>query len=231
MPSKNVVRSYSENTHYHIFNRGVEKRKIFESSEDYQRFLYYLKVYFTSPDILSREEPLLKLNLVSRNLFGKIEIMAFCLMPNHFHFLVKQIEKDAVTKLMRQLTTAYSMYFNRKYERVGSLFQGKFKAISVETDDYLLHLSRYIHQNPLARGVSLSDYQWSSYRSYIGNQQIPWLNTRNISEYFNNSNPNFSLDGQSRDNRGTSIASSAYQTFVENSEEDNSKIHNLLLEN
>lgn len=68
---------------------------------------------------------------------ARIELLAYCLMPNHFHFLVKQMEKDAVTRFMRQLTNAYTAYFNRKYDRVGSLFQGKFKDVFVETEEYL----------------------------------------------------------------------------------------------
>lgn len=213
MPAKNSIKVYAENTYYHVYNRGVNKQKIFESGDDFQKFLYYLEIYLSKPDLLRQKEPLLKIHLVNNNLFGKIEILAFCLMPNHFHLLVKQIAKDAVTKLMRQVSTSYSMYFNRKYERVGPLFQGKFKAVTVETDEQLLHLGRYIHQNPLSRGVSLDDFEWSSYQAYLGKIQIPWLSTETILEYFNKANPN-----------------SSYRNFVEDHDTIPPQIQNITLE-
>ncbi len=142
MPSKNTVKTYLENGYYHIYNRGVEKRRIFEDSQDYQRFLYYLKLYLIPSDILHKEKPLLRPHLVRANLAEEVELLAYCLMPNHFHLLVHQKTKDATTKLMRQVLTSYSMYFNKRYERLGSLFEGIFKACLVENDEYLLHLSR-----------------------------------------------------------------------------------------
>lgn len=213
MPSPNTIKTYSENTYFHAYNRGVEKRRIFEDSQDYQKFLYYLKIYLTPGDILHQEDPLLRLNLVKSNLSEEVSLLCFCLMPNHFHMLLHQKTKDGITKFMRQITTAYSMYFNKRYDRVGPLFQGTFKAVPVETDEQLLHLSRFIHLNPVERGVSLKEFQWSSYLNYLKKKQADWVKTDLILGFFNNQNPN-----------------SSYENFVEKSDKDMQKIANMTLE-
>src|SRR3989344_1185475 len=192
MPSPNTIKTYVENGYYHIYNRGVEKRTIFQDREDYTKFLYFLKIYLSPPDDVYNEFPLLRSYILSNNLSEQLDLLAFCLMPNHFHLLVRQKSKNAVTKLMRQVMTGYSTYFNRRHERVGSLFQSMFKAAPVEGDEYLLHLSRYIHLNPIARGISLDEFEWSSYLYYLGKREAQWLNTQIISEYFNNSKKGFS---------------------------------------
>lgn len=95
-------------------------------------------------------------------------------MPNHIHLLIKQTSDESINRFIHRLHTSYTMYFNIKYERVGSVFQGRFKAKLIESDEYLLHVSRYIHQNPLevlrAQGpaLKLENYMWSSYQEYIG---------------------------------------------------------------
>ena len=192
MPSKNRIKTYIENGYYHIYNRGVEKRLIFQDREDYTKFLYLLKVYLSPPEELRKEYPLLKIHIVHNNLFGEIDLLAFCLMPNHFHLLVKQKSKRAITRLMKQILTAYSMYFNKRHERVGPLFQERYKASLVDSDEYILHLSRYIHLNPIARGVSLDEFDWSSYLYYLGKRHAPWININIIKEYFNDSKKGFS---------------------------------------
>lgn len=189
MPSKNTIKTYIENGCYHVYNRGVEKRRIFEEAEDYKKFLEYLKIYLSPIEDLRKENPLLKTNLINGNLSEEIEVLAYCLMPNHFHILIKQKTKNAITKLMRQLTTAYSMYFNKKYERVGPLFQGIFKACLVDKNEVLLHLSKYIHQNPQERGISLGDFPWSSYPAYLGSNSHQWLKPQEILNYLSTSNP------------------------------------------
>lgn len=213
MPSKNTVKTFVANSYYHVYNCGVEKRRIFEDEDDYEAFLRYLKLYLTPVDVLRKDEPLLRLYIINRNLSEELELLAFCLMSNHFHFLLHQKTKDAITKFMRSITTAYSMYFNRKYSRVGSLFQNIYKAVQVENDQSLLHLSRYIHQNPAARGVSPSDYPWSSYQNYISKRSYEWLETKTIFEYFNSSK-----------------SGSSYQNFVESNTQNFEQIAQLLLE-
>lgn len=200
MPSKNTIRLYVENGYYHVYNRGVEKRRIFEDDSDYKTFLRYLKIYLSPIETVNKEFPLLRINLLNGNLYEQVDLLAFCLMPNHFHLLVKQKSKDGITKLMHQLTTAYSMYFNKKNERVGALFQGKFKACMVESDEYLLHLSRYIHQNPQEESITLEDFPWSSYASYLGNNRLEWLKPNEILNYFSSKNKNFTYRGFVEDN-------------------------------
>lgn len=99
-----------------------------------------------------------------------VEIICYCLMPNHFHFLLKQKKERGITEFMSKLSNSYTKYYNTKNKRVGPLLQGEFKAVHIETDEQLLHLSRYIHLNPLVSYVTknLDDYQWSSYQEYLG---------------------------------------------------------------
>lgn len=151
--------SLIEGEHYHLYNRGVDKRKIFNSPSDYKRFLMLL--YLANGDERVHIANVLKTKSYSE-LFscdrGKplVAIGAFCLMPNHFHILATPLVKDGLTKLMLKLQTGYSMYFNTKHERNGSLFQGPFKSEHVDDDTYLKYLFSYIHLNP----AKLKDSNW-----------------------------------------------------------------------
>lgn len=159
MPSKHVVRNFEEETVYHVFNIGVEKRDIFTAEGDYEMFLYYLFVYVVPLEKVLRIHPHLPRRLHAKNLSAEVEVLAYCLMPGHFHLMLKQKSVDGTSRLLKQLTNAYTQYFNNKYGRVGGLFQGRFKAVAIETNEQILNLSRYIHLHP-------SD--WSSYPDYIG---------------------------------------------------------------
>lgn len=187
MPARNVIRQYIEGGYYHIYNRGVEKRDIFIDEQDYSIFMYYLFIYLAPLETILVHYPRLPLRLQQRNLYGALECHAYSLMPNHFHLLLRQQDNQAITKLLRQITDAYTRYFNHKYNRVGSLFQGKFKAILVETDEYFVYLSKYIHRNPLAlveNVEKLEKYKWSSYHLYTSSNQSNYIITNCISEYF-----------------------------------------------
>ena len=104
-------------------------------------------------------------------------------MPNHFHFLVKKKNIDSMQKFIRSLLTRYSMYFNKKYERVGSLFQGPYKAVLVSKDEYLLHLSRYIHLNPNEYTNNLIE-AYSSYAEYLGKRKTKWIKPKIVLSFF-----------------------------------------------
>lgn len=176
MPAKNSVKKFIENGFYHLYNRGVEKRDIFLDEQDYAVFLHYLKKYLDSTvpfGIGSDPHPL----------SSEIDLFAFCLISNHFHLLARQKSINGITKLIRAVCTNYVMYFNKKYERVGTLFQGKYKAVLIENDSYLLHLSRYIHLNPYP-GSDPKIYRYSSYSYYLGNKNANWLKTAEILGYF-----------------------------------------------
>ncbi len=166
MPSKNIVKQYAADSYYHVYNRGVNRRKIFIDERDFIVFLSLLKRYLgeeTKHDRSGRPYP---------NYNKQIDLLAYCLMPNHFHLLVFQNDSsEAMTSLMRGLCTSYTMYFNRKYNRVGHLFQDRFKASLISDDTYLQHISRYIHLNP----KEYRSYRWSSLRAYLGEVEFDWL--------------------------------------------------------
>lgn len=194
MPHKNTIRNFGENEIYHIYNRGVEKRNIFLDEQDYAVFMHLLK-YYLSPANTTTGHPLMKFQNFQiirprplANVGSQIELLVFCLMPNHFHFLIKQISRDGITKLLRRISTTYSMYFNKRYDRVGYLFQGRYKSILVDTDYYLLHLSRYIHINPLdlpgLTRSNLVNYPYSSYQHYLGIKHFPWVKPNMILSFY-----------------------------------------------
>jgi len=190
MPAKNIVKFYLDNSIYHIYNRGVEKRKIFMDEQDYKVFLNYLKEYLSSPQRTSStnlQGGTLQINYHSRNNFSdEISLLAFCLMPNHVHLLIRQKDKNSIKKFTKSLFTRYSMYFNKKYDRVGPLFQSSYKATNVINKDYLLDITRYIHKSPLKFTKNLID-TYTSYAHYLGLFNISWVKNKEVLDYFNES--------------------------------------------
>lgn len=166
MPSRNVVKEYAPDSYYHVYNRGVNKQTIFAEDADYIVFLGLLKRR------LSKEPTVDRYGRQTPHYKDEIELLAFCLMPNHFHLLVYQHDDSkAVAKLLQSVCTAYTMYFNRKHKRVGRLFQGNFKGSRVTSDEYLQHISRYIHLNP----KNYKKYEWSSLPYYLGTMRAEWV--------------------------------------------------------
>ena len=194
MPQRNTVKRYVAGGYYHVYNRGVEKRNIFLDDQDYRVFLHLLK-YYLSPQDDSKIHPLANLESFTlirprplANLEKEINLLAFCLMPNHFHLLIQQITQDGMSKLLRRLLTTYAMYFNRRYDRVGHLFQSIYKAVLVDKDEYLLHLSRYIHLNPVElTGLNLVSYPYSSYPYFLRRKRANWVKPDFILDYFESS--------------------------------------------
>lgn len=190
MPSKSVVKQYLEKGFYHIYNRGVEKRIIFKKDQDYKVFLNYLKEYLSPPPDPLKITFTLKGGTFKgiprqvKNYCDEIDLIAYCLLPNHFHLLIKQNSKDSMENFMRSLATRYSMYFNKKYDRVGKLFQGHYKASLISSDAYILHLTRYIHQNPLEYTKNLND-AYSSYKEYLGERKTKWIKPDVVLSFFN----------------------------------------------
>lgn len=178
MPSRNSRKIYAPQQYYHIYNRGVEKRKIFQDDEDYTVFLNLLKRHLDksiTKDKYGREY---------ENYLGKVELLSFCLMPNHYHLLFYLGDDVTVlSNLIRRVTNSYSSYFNRKYHRVGHLFQDRYKASMILRDDYLVHISRYIHLNP----SNFEVYQWSSLAYYYGQKNAAWVLPGKILELFSSS--------------------------------------------
>jgi len=186
MPSRNVIRWYTPNSYYHIYNRGVERRDIFLDVADYKMFLYYLFIYLAPPSLIEMTYPELKMALRKGNLYSMLTIHSYVLMPNHFHMMLRQQSNNGISKLMKQLMSAYVEYFNTRYHHQGSPMQGRFKSVHVENDQQLLHLSRYIHLNPFIAGITqdLSDYKWSSYLQYIDQEKKTFCKKRTILSFF-----------------------------------------------
>ena len=123
---------FCKDNYYHIYNRGSCRQLVFQSNENY---LFLLKRF-------------------GEALAGKsIEVIAYCLMPNHYHFLLRQDKEHTISDLMQKTFNSYSKAFNKMYNRSGTLFEGPFKSIHVDKDNYLIHLCRYIHRNPLEAGL------------------------------------------------------------------------------
>lgn len=156
--------------YYHIFNRGSEKREIFTKPRDYNRFkqtLYYYQFLGPKPSFSKFSKS--DLNSFKPHQSQKVvDILSYCLMPNHFHFLVKQLKDRGISTFISQLSNSYTKYFNTKYQRIGPLLQGAFKAVRIETDEQLVHVSRYIHLNPVVSDLVKmpEQYDWSSYNEY-----------------------------------------------------------------
>lgn len=175
MPARNSVKFYIANTIYHVYNRGVEKRKIFIDKQDYGVFLGYIKEYLSPPGSQIR-----KSRELHSKYYDQITLLAYCLMPNHLHLLIKQKNKDSIKKFTKSLFTRYSMYFNKKYNRVGHLFQGIYKATNAISEDYLLDLTKYIHLNPIKSSAG----SYSSYSDYIGLSNTIWINKHIVLDKF-----------------------------------------------
>jgi len=166
---------------YHLFNRSINREPIFKRRRNCLRALTSIEFYrFKNPParlsyFLSwgqdRRKELID-NLEKENK-RKVDILAYCLMPNHYHFLLKQLTKDGIRHFLSLFQNSYTRYFNTRHKRTGPIFQGIFKAIRIETDEQLIHLSRYIHLNPYSSYVvetikELKAYPWSSLLEYLG---------------------------------------------------------------
>lgn len=174
MASRNALKVDIAEQYYHVYNRGVEKRIIFVDDSDYSVFLNLIKRYLDKKQHVDARKipyPWLK---------DKVELLAYCLMPNHFHLLLYQTEEGAMKTLMQSVCSAYTRYFNNKYLRVGHLFQGVYKASRISTDAYVQHISRYIHLNP----ADYRGWEYSSLPYYMGSKHAEWVRPARILQMF-----------------------------------------------
>lgn len=198
MERKHII---SEGEYYHLYNRGVEKRNTFVTKQDYNRFKRLLYVANGTERFVFRDIEKKALKDIDR---GKplVAIAAWVLMPNHFHILVREIVEGGTAAFMEKLCTGYSSYFNKRHDRIGPLFQGRYKSQHAEEDTHLKYLFAYIHLNPIKlidpnwkeRGISnsakaiefLSTYEHSSYSSYIdtNREENILLSKKEFPEYF-----------------------------------------------
>lgn len=181
---------------YHIFNRGINRQPVFTTKKEYERTQDTLEYYrFASLPVRQskflvlpeKERALLWENISSRN-STLVDILAYCLLPNHFHFLLRQNKNDGISRFLSNFTNSYTKYFNTKHKRTGPLFTGTFKSVLVESDEQLIHLSRYIHLNPttsfLVKPEVLKEYPWSSYSCYFEKENNNVIETETILSYF-----------------------------------------------
>jgi putative transposase len=149
MPRRQVI--LQAGNYYHVYNRGNNRQLIFFERENY---IYFLR--------------LLRKHLITHG----VDIIAYCLMPNHYHLLV-YLKTNRFSNLMQAFTLSYAKAINKRYQRVGSLFQGRFEAIHVDTEEYLLHLTRYIHLNPVCGNIvdKAENWEFSSYQEYVDLRQ------------------------------------------------------------
>ncbi len=145
------LREYCESGIYHVMFRGHSKNEIFLEDKDYQKFLRLLQ------ELKEKK---------------KFEIYAYCLMTNHVHLVIKEGALREISDIMKLLTGSYTQWFNYKYGKSGSLTESRYKSRAVKTDEYLMHLVRYIHQNPVKAGIveKIQEYKWSSYESYLADK-------------------------------------------------------------
>jgi REP element-mobilizing transposase RayT len=146
------AREKSESGIYHIMIRGINRQDIFEDNDDRQRFIETIKKYKT---------------------VSKYEVHGYCLMSNHVHMLIKEVE-EPISMAIKRICGSYVYWYNMRYNRCGHLFQERYKSEIVEDEGYYLTVLRYIHQNPVNAGLSthVKEYEWSSYREYIGKTEI-----------------------------------------------------------
>lgn len=174
MPSRNTVKHDLPDSFQHVYVRGHSKHKIFLDEQDYLMFLKLLQRY------LSAEEARDPYGVPYPNFYNKLELLAYCLMPNHVHMLVYQRQPQAMAGLMRSVLISYSRYFNKRYKRSGALFESRYKASLISSEAYLDHISRYIHLNPR----DWRDYEYSSLPYYLQRTEESWIRPKRIIESF-----------------------------------------------
>jgi len=173
---------------YHILNRSVQKLPIFQGKRECNFFLeameYYLQVeppvkfslYKTNKDRFS----------IKKDENFLVKVVAYCLMPNHFHLILKQLAEEGIKKYIQRLTNSFAHYYSKKYESSGHLFGGNFKAVHVGSDEQLWHLSRYLHLNPVSGYLveNPEDYPFSSYGIYLGEKKSNFVDPSLVMENF-----------------------------------------------
>ncbi len=174
MPTRNVVKVYVQNSYYHVYSRGWNLTKLFLDDEDYIYYEHILARHLSQKPVKDSK------GREYAPLYPSIELNAYCLMGNHFHMLVYQRDGHAITSLMKSVLVAYTMYFNKKYKRRGALFESTYKAVLIQTDEQLMHITRYIHLNH----SEYSRWPYSSYRDYLSDDTREYIHTTAILDLF-----------------------------------------------
>lgn len=167
MPRRNVLKVDVPLSYYHVFTRGASKQPIFLDNSDFAFFISLFERYLSDTPAKNSA------GVTYQKLSGDVEMLAYCLMGNHFHLLLYQKVEGGMQRLMRGAMTAYSRYFNTKYQRSGQLFESRYRAVRLPDSTYLAAVSRYIHRNP----VSWFAYPYSSIGNYLEDTPTRWLQT------------------------------------------------------
>ena len=198
MSTKNSKKSDNSQNYFHIYNKVVEHRNLFNDKKDFEVFLNYLKEYLTPPPGTDQIKKTFSVKGRTfqgiphqpKNYFNKVELIAYSLMPDHFHLLVRQKLPGTLEKLIRSICTRYAIYYNKKYHRSGSLFSGPYKKVDIADVSELLYLTRFFHLEPLHnkfKTINSIDYVYTSYPDYLGARNTSWLNTNLVLSYFDKS--------------------------------------------
>jgi putative transposase len=185
-------KNFTSGNIFHIYNRGNNKEKIFFDEQDYRAFLFRLGLClgFTEEE-LKKEKltaiPYSRIRITNSDK-NNFKLHAFCLMPNHFHLMIEQVGEIPISKLVSKLCTSYAMYINKKYKRVGHIFQDQFKAVLMEDNSQLMWTSAYIHMNPVKDKIEKhpAEYLWSSYTDYTTKRNLPFVNKELLMGTFSN---------------------------------------------
>ena len=185
---------FANGAYYHVYNRGIDKRTIFEDQNDYSRFLKSLRLFNSTT---TNGSGLTKIKATHQSPERLIDILSFCLMNNHYHLLVKQLHDDGISKFMHRLGIGFTKYFNIRHERTGRLFESTFKAKPITTTGQLLNTSGYIHRNPLDLPEinqdlhKLKDYEYSSLPVYLNRKTCKITQRNDILAHFTSSDEYF----------------------------------------
>lgn len=174
MPGRNILKLDVAGSYNHVYTRGVNKQAIFLQHDDYTVFMNLCKRY------LSKDAAKNFNGLKYPHFYGKLELICFCLMPNHIHMLLYQNEAGAMQHFMHAVMTSYGAYFNKVHKRRGPLFESRYKASIIFNDTYLQHITRYIHLNP----SGWDTYPFSSLPFYLGRYSAEWLRPQRIMLFF-----------------------------------------------
>jgi putative transposase len=177
MPSRNTIKLDVSESYYHVYARGLCKQQIFVDQSDYVFFINLFSRYLSAGERKSPSGPY-------PHYHNQVELLCYCLMPNHFHLLLYQKDEKAMSNLMRSVMTSYSRYFNKMRKRTGPLFESRYKAVRIDAQNQLEHVSRYIHLNPRY----WKRYPHSSIAWYRHGEEPEWLKTDRILGLFKSRN-------------------------------------------
>ena len=186
MPSKFVLRDFTEENTYHIYNKSVDGKPFFKDDKDYQTFIYYLTIYTLPLEKVLEKYPNLPFRLRYNNIAQDVDILSFLLLPNRFHILARLHTKEGISRLIKQITNAYTQHYNKKYQTSGPLVAGRFKSCQIEVEKDLINLTRFLDRQPQESiEQNFTTYPYSSYHEYASEKKDTITKQRLIRSFLN----------------------------------------------